>query len=450
MSARVPAVRLALLTGLLVAIVAANAAGWLEVGGRGGSRLGPTGFALVLGLFLVTAAASWAVPSARSSLILSASLIQLVGIHGPLNAAGSLAVWSLFYFVILHVKAFAAKSILVASFFAVPVLLGALDAGGPSQAILGIFFTVHFASNFVQRSLLYAYEGTVVKKVREAGFGSYLRNLIAAPLGAINMPPVGFAILETGFSRVNPLLPMMGMRQMALGTLYLVLNHEGRRHGLLPSLDTVLGVVHHLDTLTMVTASNLVLLGLFLDLTGHIHLAIGMMRVLGFDIPAGSDRPWLSSSVLDYWRRWNTYFRDAVLALGFYPAAFALKKRPLLAVGVAGALTFALSGALHSLSDALARPGALSARRLIEPMILFLAQGLLVVPLMIKEAADARHGKGRRMASGSDQPGVAGRIKKWGLIAITMSLVSILYVLLRRPFGGTVEETLSALATLPW
>jgi alginate O-acetyltransferase complex protein AlgI len=53
---------------------------------------------------------------------------------------------------------------------------------------------------------------------------------------------------------------------------------------------------------------------LYFDFSGYSDMAIGLARMLGFDIGRNFDAPYLSDSITDFWRRWHislsTFFRE--------------------------------------------------------------------------------------------------------------------------------------------
>ena len=57
-------------------------------------------------------------------------------------------------------------------------------------------------------------------------------------------------------------------------------------------------------------------LQIFNDFSGYSDMAIGLGRMLGFEFPKNFDRPYASSSVTEFWRRWHislgTWFREYV------------------------------------------------------------------------------------------------------------------------------------------
>ncbi len=87
---------------------------------------------------------------------------------------------------------------------------------------------------------------------------------------------------------------------------------------------------------------------------GVAHVRIGLMQALGWQPPECFDRPYLASSPLDFWRRWNRWVGDWVRRYLFAPLALYLARRaktynapPASAQAVALLGAFAGMGLLH-------------------------------------------------------------------------------------------------------
>lgn len=379
------------------------------------------------GLFFAAAVVATLAPAARFASLLVVSLAQLFVLHGVRHAVGSLILWTVFYFVVQSRVTWWLKGPALGALLAAPFLLSELR---PDSSLAGTLVVGLFASNFALRSALYVYEATLRRdSLRGAGYPGFILGLTALPLGTIKIPPIGFALLHRNLrADLNPALLQRGILQLALGVAYLTARQALIRHGLLPEYETLVRYSGDLDALGALAGCHLLLLRLFLDLAGHIHLAIGMMRVLGFDIPAGSDKPYLSRNILDFWRRWNTYYRDYLLTLAYYPIAMKLKRRPYLAVALGGAGAFLLSGVAHAAQIFLRHPETLTARRFLEAQAWAVLYGALIVVWMILEARKARS---RMRAPGREVPaGWVTRIWIACCIAFTISSVSVILLLL--------------------
>src|SRR5438034_8442162 len=88
---------------------------------------------------------------------------------------------------------------------------------------------------------------------------------------------------------------------------------------------------------------------LYLRISGTFHLIVGLLHMFGFNLPETHHLYLLASSVTDFWRRINIYWKDFVMKLFFYPTHFALRKMGTLwAMSVATLATFLATWLLHS------------------------------------------------------------------------------------------------------
>jgi hypothetical protein len=77
---------------------------------------------------------------------------------------------------------------------------------------------------------------------------------------------------------------------------------------------TVQAIVHH-----RLVFELLRFIGGYAHLTYTIFLAVAVYRLLGFELPSGFRRPFLSRSFGEFFRSFNHYVRDAVLSLFYFP-----------------------------------------------------------------------------------------------------------------------------------
>src|SRR4029453_6377028 len=93
-------------------------------------------------------------------------------------------------------------------------------------------------------------------------------------------------------------------------------------------------------------------LAAYAHITYTIFLAIAVYRLLGYELPSGFRRPFLSRSFGEFFRSFNHYVRDAVLSLLYFPMLGHLRHhaRPRLAT-IGAAYTSILIGSflLHDL-----------------------------------------------------------------------------------------------------
>ena len=85
------------------------------------------------------------------------------------------------------------------------------------------------------------------------------------------------------------------------------------------NLGTVFGAVSGLETMSVGTAwLGMVLysLQLYFDVSGYSDMAIGLSKMLGFDLDKNFDYPYRALNITDFWRRWHislgAWFREYV------------------------------------------------------------------------------------------------------------------------------------------
>jgi len=88
---------------------------------------------------------------------------------------------------------------------------------------------------------------------------------------------------------------------------------------------------------------------LYLLVSGTFHIAIGILRLFGYDLPETNHKYLLSRSMTDFWRRINIYWKDFMVKLVYFPVYFRLrKKNELQAQLSATCMVFMSTWALHS------------------------------------------------------------------------------------------------------
>ncbi|MDR0357450.1 MAG: D-alanyl-lipoteichoic acid biosynthesis protein DltB [Clostridiales Family XIII bacterium] len=94
---------------------------------------------------------------------------------------------------------------------------------------------------------------------------------------------------------------------------------------------------------------------LFFDFAGYTQFAVGVSRILGFDIPPNFNKPFLSRNMKDFWNRWHMslsfWFRDYVyMRLLMLLMRKKVCKSRVLASNIAYFALFMLMGAWHGLT----------------------------------------------------------------------------------------------------
>lgn len=77
------------------------------------------------------------------------------------------------------------------------------------------------------------------------------------------------------------------------------------------------------------------------EAVGNAGILLGLVRILGIDLGPSFDRPLAARSVTEWWRRWNTHFRDLLVDLCWYPVLLRLRrKNPYLGIWAGCAAVF--------------------------------------------------------------------------------------------------------------
>jgi hypothetical protein len=88
---------------------------------------------------------------------------------------------------------------------------------------------------------------------------------------------------------------------------------------------------------------------LYLRVSGQFHLIVGLLHLFGYDLPETHRKYLLSSSLTDFWRRINIYWKDFMVKMVYFPIFFRLRKRgETRAQVIATAGVFIATWALHS------------------------------------------------------------------------------------------------------
>ncbi|MBI3448964.1 MAG: hypothetical protein HY049_08635 [Acidobacteria bacterium] len=423
---------------VLAAGLALHTLGWLAL-----SRVEGSDFAIIFGFFFAGACAATAFPERRLAILLAMTLGQIVALHGALTAAGAVAIWVLFVAV---VRWRASNWLRLPAILAVASAPACVVPFGYSGDLIQIVLLSHAIPGLVLRGVLIAYESTRKSRQLEGmGFLESLLYVAVGPLSALSMIPIGWTALRRGFRlELDPVLIRKGTRQIALGFAYLLVRNIAVEHGWFPDEADIYAARRDLNAVTALAACHLVLLRLFLDVTGNVHLVIGMLRVLGFDLAPGSDRPYLAKNILEFWRRWNTYYREFLTTLAYYPIVMSLKARPFLAIAIGGQATFLLMGFAHVFRELVWRPQRASLRGTLGDMSASIAYGIVVTAWMLKEAWSAR----RRRAAGL-APALPRRMsfaRTLVAAAVTTSALAVIMVMFTRPAGYARSASVELLA----
>ncbi len=112
-------------------------------------------------------------------------------------------------------------------------------------------------------------------------------------------------------------IAQLGVIWIVRGVFHLVLYRIVYYHFTLPPHEVV-----DANSLVQFLISNFLL---YLRISGHFHIIIGILHLFGFGLPETHNRYVLSSSFTEFWRRINIYWKDFMMKVFYYPIYFRLR-----------------------------------------------------------------------------------------------------------------------------
>lgn len=125
--------------------------------------------------------------------------------------------------------------------------------------------------------------------------------------------------LKTYYSRTDTEIWQKGIRWMLRGIIHLICYRIIYFHLLISPAEVV-----DLNTLLQFMTCSYALV---LRLSGLFHFIVGLLCMFGLDLHPVFNNYFLSTSFVDVWRRINTYWREFIMKIFFYPLMFKLKKK---------------------------------------------------------------------------------------------------------------------------
>jgi len=256
---------------------------------------------------------------------------------GPLVAALVLGGGLIFYAIAALPLSYRARLLLTLGFTAILVYGRASGAWGiPWQ------FWPAFGAVFMFRLMIYLYDLRFAKG--RPGLREFCIYFFPLPnFYFLLFPVVDFQTMRrTYFQRDIHAIAQQGIEWMVRGAIQLALYR----------------LVYHLKpsfTPLDVTSFGSLVLGmvtvylLYLRVSGQFHLIVGMMHLFGYDLPETHRKYLLASSLTDFWRRINIYWKDFMVKLIYFPIFFRLRKKgETRAQVIATAAVFVATWAMHS------------------------------------------------------------------------------------------------------
>lgn len=112
-------------------------------------------------------------------------------------------------------------------------------------------------------------------------------------------------------------------------------------------VDRVYGNLHNMPPSAILIAVVLFSFQLYCDFSGYSDIAVGSARVLGFELTKNFDRPYRSTSIAEFWRRWHISLSSWLREYLYVPLALSSRGSSVVKVYVALFITFTLIGLWH-------------------------------------------------------------------------------------------------------
>ncbi|MFT3775352.1 MAG: hypothetical protein QM820_59145 [Minicystis sp.] len=261
------------------------------------------------------------------------------GLIAAAEAMGVTLVLALIIFAIVSLPiAYAIRALLVAGIFGVILWLG----GHHRHALhLNDAFYRVFGSVFMFHVFLYMHEARRFRG--RPSLREFFRYFFMLPSFRLTLPFVDFQrIGQSYYQRDIHVVAQQGIWWIARGGVQYAIYLFASSHIWFAR------TVHDVRTPRMVVTHLLLAYCLYLRTSGLIHAFLGTMHLFGYDLPEGYRWYWFSHRPMDFWRRCNIYWKDAMTKIAYYPVYFALRKRSDAAAKIIAMLvTFALSWILH-------------------------------------------------------------------------------------------------------
>jgi len=141
-----------------------------------------------------------------------------------------------------------------------------------------------------------------------AMFVAYFPELIAGPIvrASVFLPQMGRSL------RLSWPRAVIGLQVILLGVTKKVVIADR----LALFADAIFAHPSAYSPLTVLTGVIAYSLQIYCDFSGYSDIAIGVSKIIGFDLPENFDMPYLATSVVDFWKRWHitlsNWLRDYV------------------------------------------------------------------------------------------------------------------------------------------
>jgi len=166
-------------------------------------------------------------------------------------------------------------------------------------------------------------------------------------------------LLQGPIERSSDLLPQLRQKY--------IFNYDNLRYGLLlfvwglfkkvviadnlgGYVDTVYNDIHAYQGLPLLLSTYAYAFQIYFDFSGYTDMALGSARLFNINLTDNFNRPYLATSIADFWRRWHITFSRWILDYIFKPLQMKWRDRQQWGVAAALLVTFFVSGLWHGAS----------------------------------------------------------------------------------------------------
>lgn len=121
---------------------------------------------------------------------------------------------------------------------------------------------------------------------------------------------------------------------------------------LAPSVHSILDYNDNYHGLTTLIGVYIFTVQLYFDFSGYTDMALGIAKMLGYDLKENFNAPFRSTSVSEFWRRWHMSLMAWLTIYIYYPVVYHLRRHNKLAVLTGIVLIFFISSMWRGISVA--------------------------------------------------------------------------------------------------
>ncbi len=118
---------------------------------------------------------------------------------------------------------------------------------------------------------------------------------------------------------------------------------------LAPSISPVFDNNHTYSGLNVLVATYLFTIQLYFDFSGYTDMALGIAKMLGYDLKENFNTPLRSTSVSEFWRRWHISLISWFTKYIYYPVVYRMRNYKKIATFIGIILIFLISGIWHGI-----------------------------------------------------------------------------------------------------